>query len=563
MKFFDVLSEAIIYSLFQILHQNNLREKLKVVFIFDNYDQAASTIDNWILNHLYKYIVFKSFVEFESYQTIDGLQNKKASDFIQFKFILISRFNFTLRKLLSTESEDKIETIRIEPYNAENICEFLEQINPKISSDKILNLTFGIPFVIDKLNKDFNFDITERTRKEFFGSIYEKIIEKINPQLQETFRLISVADFFTEETVRSIPENYPNYERIYKYFANNNELCVPDKYLLDAHQTRDSYRYFLTNYLTEFNVVTYENYRKIFSYFKYNIDIFKTLNKEERKILRNIAYLKEFILGETLQKIFQEDYPKIEKFVEANPTFFNRSNEKYSLPADLRNNLIELNKIVDNVRFEEKNKFIREVVTSVVQKNKKEIEQLKESKNQNQEKIKKINFIKSKISQEIQEIQKSIVSSENYLIELHSRKYKTNRKYIWLPFILLTFVSLAIFLAGNNILLFFGESINIESIKGLGTALKILSILLFGILIYLIIDTFASREKKEAMERAEIYLREEEEKIQELKECLNEYKNALKQFENELLITLKEIENLEKEINEKQKNLAVWFIDTT
>ncbi|MFN3781853.1 MAG: hypothetical protein ACK4SO_06725, partial [Candidatus Kapaibacteriota bacterium] len=218
---------------------------------------------------------------------------------------------------------------------------------------------------------------------------------------------------------------------------------------------------------------------------------------------------------------------------------------------------------VDNVRFEEKNKFIREVVTSVVQKNKKEIEQLEESKNQKQEKIKKINFIKSKISLEIQEIQKSIVSSENYLIELHSRKYKTNRKYIWLPFILLTFVSLAIFLAGNNILLFFGESINIESIKGLGTALKILSILLFGILIYLIIDTFASREKKEAMERAEIYLREEEEKIQELKECLNEYKNVLKQFENELLHTLKEIENLEREINEKQKNLAVQFIDTT
>lgn len=555
LKFFDVLSEAIIYSIFQILHHNNIREKLQVIFIFDNYERVDSIVDYWILNHLYRYFVFKNFGEFESYEIIDGLKNKKACDFIQFKFILISRFNFTLRKLLSTEPEDKIDIIRLEPFDKDKISEYLDQSKCEISPNEVLNLTFGIPFVIEKLHKHFNFDLTENKRKEFFEIIYQKIIERINPKLQDTLQLISVADFFSEETLRTLPENYPNHEKIYKYFVNNNELCLPNKYLLDAYQIRESYKFYITNYLKQVDENQYENYCKILSYFTSNIEIFKTLNKEERKILRNLAYLREFTLGEILQNIFQEDYPKIKKFIEERSSLFNYINDKYYLPEEIRNNLLELNKIVDNKRYDEKNNFIQEIVKYTIEKIKKEIGRLELEKSQKQDKIKKINNIKSKISLEIQEIQKNIVCGENYLIELHSRKYKTNRKYIWLPFILLTFMSIIIFLAGNNIMLFFGEAINIEPIKGLGTALKILSILLFGVLIYLIIDTFASKDKKQAMERAEIYLREEEEKIRELKECLNEYKNAFKQFENEFSQTSKEIESLEKEIYEKQKNL--------
>ncbi|MFN3270340.1 MAG: hypothetical protein ACK42G_07130, partial [Candidatus Kapaibacteriota bacterium] len=114
-----------------------------------------------------------------------------------------------------------------------------------------------------------------------------------------------------------------------------------------------------------------------------------------------------------------------------------------------------------------------------------------------------------------------------------------------------------------NILYIFNETMNMESISGLGTALKILSILLFGILLYVLIDHFGSKERKEFIRGAEEFINTEEERLAELKECLNEYKLALKQFDEELQIKFKENQSLEGKIESLEKILKVDFVDAT
>lgn len=563
LKLFDVLSEAIIISLLQMLEQNEISEKLQVLISIDNYDHCAGTIDQWAVNHLYKAFFYKNFENFESYKIDEAYKTAKAVDFFDVKFVFISRNKFTLKKILNFEPEEKVKQINIQPLSIEEIPRFLEEYKCDKSPQEIFSLTYGIPFASDYLCKNLYCDINQNSEKEYFKTIYEKIVQQINPKILETIKFLSVCDFFTPETIRCLPENYPFYEKLYKYLVDSTEIATKTTNDNDLFQINYHYKFFLTKYLQIFEPEKYQHYQSLFNSFKTGFEILKHYNYEQRKIIRNLAYLKEFDLGEILQTIFQEDYPKVEKFVRENSNFFKKVENVFEIPNETRKKILEFNKIVDNERYDLKEKFIKETLLNKQKELALKLETLSRQKEENAQRIKKIQYIKSRLNDEIQEIQKQIVSTENYLIDLHTKRYKTSRKYTWLPFILLAVSSIVAFVIGNNILYIFSETMNEESISGLGTAFKILSILLFGILLYILIDHFGSKERKEFIRRAEEFIVIQENNLNELKECLNEYKQTLKQFEEELNSKLKENQSIDYEINRFEKISRIAYINTT
>lgn len=563
LKLFDAISEAIIFSIFNVYHQNKLSGKIKFYLIFDNYELGAGVIDHWITNHLYKYLENLSFGEYENYEPIENWKDKKAKLLFEYKIILSTRYNFTFEKLVSQITTNKIKRIFLEPLNKENLSSFIPESTSKLNSNEIYLLTFGIPLAISFI-LDKNPEGTDKFDKSsYFKFIANRIFDRINPKLKETIKLISVFNFFSEETIRCLKENYPLHNVIFNYFYQNKELTINSREAKDALELAQHYKFFISNFLENIEKEKFQNFATICNTFETNFEPLKNLPLIERKALRNLAYFDEFDLGQTLKEIFQDDYSTIEKFVKEHLEFFNQNNGIFSMKNELKQKLTEFNKIVDNIRYNFKIGLIKEVSEKVKENYNTKIASLKKEKEKNNERIQKYQIIKSKIKGEIQEIQKNIVSTENYLIDLNSKKYSTNRKHMWLPFSLLAVAAIVVFLIGNNILYIFSETINIESIKGLGTTLKIFSILLFGIFLFLLIDLLSSKERKEVLSRLEEFVQEEEEKLLELKECLSEFKIALKEIELEINELLKENEILEKELARMEQVLLINYVNTT
>lgn len=563
LKLFDAISEAIIFSIFNVYHQNKLSGKIKFYLIFDNYELGAGVIDHWITNHLYKYLENLSFGEYENYEPIENWKDKKAKLLFEYKIILSTRYNFTFEKLVSQITTNKIKRIFLEPLNKENLSSFIPESTSKLNSNEIYLLTFGIPLAISFILDKNPEGIDKFDKSSYFKFIANRIFDRINPKLKETIKLISVFNFFSEETIRCLKENYPLHNVIFNYFYQNKELTINSREAKDALELAQHYKFFISNFLENIEKEKFQNFATICNTFETNFEPLKNLPLIERKALRNLAYFDEFDLGQTLKEIFQDDYSTIEKFVKEHLEFFNQNNGIFSIKKELKQKLTEFNKIVDNIRYNFKIGLIKEVSEKVKENYNTKIASLKKEKEKNNERIQKYQIIKSKIKGEIQEIQKNIVSTENYLIDLNSKKYSTSRKHMWLPFSLLAVAAIVVFLIGNNILYIFSESINIESIKGLGTTLKIFSILLFGIFLFLLIDLLSSKERKEVLSRLEEFVQEEEEKLLELKECLSEFKIALKEIELEINELLKENEILEKELARMEQVLLINYVNTT
>ncbi|MCX7908311.1 MAG: hypothetical protein N2560_02185 [Ignavibacteria bacterium] len=563
LRLFDVLAEAIIHFLVYVHIQNEIETKIRAYFIFDNYELGSGIVDYWIVNHLYDYLEHKSLNDFISYEVVDSLKTKKVSDFIEFKILLATRYELTCKKIFNTVSEDKVKELVVSPLNEEEISSFLGKHTINKENREIYSMTFGIPFALELLAEKFDGNIEDKTKKEYFNIIAQKIFERINSKLYDTIKLLSLFDYFPEEAIRCLPENFPFYGKIFKYLCNETELTRKISDTMGFFEVKATYKFFIYNYLQFFEEDKFKDFSTFYSKFMQFFEPLRKFNPEERKVLRNIAYFKEFDLGATLQAIFQEDYKTVEQFVKSNQNLFIKSNLTYSLPDDTREMLLNFNKLVDNFRYNEKLDIISGIVRKTLDSLSKKVEKLKENKEIINKKIQKIQIIKSKIKVEIQELQKSIVANENYLIDLNSKKFTSHPKHIWFPFLFLTLFSILLFLAGNNIFYIFNETINIESIRGLGTALKIISLLIFGIMIFLLIDFFSSKEKKQAMQRSEDFIQQQEEKLSELKECLNEYKSTLKQFEIELSELLDEIEKIENEIITSVQILNIKYIENT
>ncbi|MGB9851461.1 MAG: hypothetical protein ACPLPX_01200 [Candidatus Kapaibacteriota bacterium] len=564
LRMFNVLSEALIYSLFQISQQNELKDKLKVAIVVDNYEQGSGIVDHWIVNHLYKTFEYKKFGDFESYEIAEDFKKFSPKDFFDFKFLLVTRHPYTFKKILNSEPEKKMRHLRIDMLSGEEFQRFIQQYNCTMPPQEIYSITFGIPFAIDYLCKNMNCQLNEDNKSIYFKAIFDKIAQGINTQLLETLRLLSVFDYFTLETVRCIPENYPIYEKIFKYLSDNNEITNRIENGVESYQINPHYKYFIYNNLLINEPKKYEHFISIFSKFQSGFEILNKFNYEERKIIRNLAYLKAFDTGETLRLFFQEDYPVVGKFVEENTRLFSSiDTDTYSLPDEIRNKILEFNQAVDNERYFQKVDFIKTVVKTKIEEVQAKVNEFKSRKEQIAERIKRIQYIKSKLNEEIQNIQRKIVSTENYLIDLNTKKYSTSGKFTWLPFTMLALASIIAFVIGNNILYIFSEAINEDSISGLGTAFKILSILLFGILLYVLIDHFGSKERKQLIQRAEEFIIEEEEKLHELKECLNLYKQTLKEYEEDLNNYLRETQKIDVEIEVFEKTAKILQLNAT
>lgn len=560
----NVIIESILAPVIESSRNLTLHNaKLRVYFFFDDFENYAYTMDEWIIKYWFNYLQNKTLLDFISYKIDFPFENLSLAKLFDSKIVVASRFKFSIKRFQNVEPKEKLKVIDIHPLELSEISSYIKSKSESIDVDFVLEQTFGIPFNFDLFVNQFSCGADEIVDKNYFSIVYNKIIEKYPSSLHRTIELLSYFDSFGEDAIRCLAENLDHYNQIFKYLTAEKELCEQVPNSNDMLRIRSHYRYYIQKYLSLNDNTNFNNFKIIADqYSSIYSDLYK-FSGVERKILRSLAYLNEFDLGEILQKSFAEDFVAVREFVIEHPTLFEQKGAVFSLKEPLRSKLDELNRIVDNERYKLKKDFLIQIITEHRNKWLSEIDKLRSKLDDLSKEILMLETQVANKTADLKQIQQGLIIAENDLIELRSKHLALGQKYTWKPFIALVFSALLFFLLGNNIYNIFDETVGDSSLQGFAIAFKIFSVILIGLFFYLLIDTFGSKEKKQRFKIISQSIKEGEEKKYQLQlqmtQIGTEIKN-LKEKQNELTKAQKDCQN---KLGEIGKNLEVCYFDTT
>lgn len=560
----NVIIESILASIVEVSRDLMLdNTKLRLYFFFDDFENYAYTIDEWIIKYWFNYLQNKTLLDFISYKVDFPLGNLSLGKLFDSKIVVASRFKFPTKRFQNAEPKDKLKVIDITPLEPSEISSYLKSKNESIDSDFVFQETFGIPFNLDLLVSQLNHEADRTIDKDYFQTIYNKIIEKYPSSLHRTIELLSCFDSFSEDAIRCLSENLDNYSQIFKYLIAEKELCEQVPSSNDMLRMRSHYKYYIQKHLSLNDTKNFKDFKVIADQYS---SIYSALNEftmAERKILRSLAYFNEFDFGEILQKSFAKDFAAVKEFVLEHPNLFEQKGKSFSLKEPLRSKLDELNKIVDNKRYKLKKDFLNQIVTEQRNQWLSEIDKLRSELDDLSKEILVLEAEASSKTADLKQIQQELIVAENDLIELRSKHLALGQKYTWKPFVALVFSAVLFFLLGNNIYNIFDETIGGSPLQGFAIAFKIFSVILIGLFFYLLIDTFGSKEKKQRFKIISQSIKEGEDRKYQLQLRMSQVGAEIKNFKerhNELSKTQKDCQNKLEEI---EKNLGVYYLDTT
>lgn len=560
---FDVLTESILKSIFQITNKYGYEKTpYKIFLIFDNYENCSATIDSWIYHHLYKYLNFKSILDFKSYEIRLGCEKNKLSTLFDFKFILSSRYDFVLKSLSKQEHKVNFTTINLEPFTKEQCKVYTFESHTNVDVDTFYIVTQGIYYVIDLLEKSFNLQTDSSNLKELYRNVYKKIISRIPSQLEKILQFLSFLEKYSEEAIRCVTDDNESYPRIFKYFSNNSDLSEVVWLKNQFFKIKNHYQYFITNHIKENAPEKFELIKQTQERYLKGFEKLENLPLLERKILRNLAYFKEFHIGESLRIFFHEDSNSVVDFIKSNKELFIVENKILRLPEPTRNALLELNRLIDKERFDLK----REYISSQIEMYKNDLKSKQKKLDLEIETLitKKFELEKQydHLQLELTEKKEQLLFLENQIIDVKNKKNKFSKKLTWKIFFFFTLLSLISFVVGNNIIYFFDETFDSEIIRGLGISFKILSLLFLAVIAFLGIDYLAfSNNKKEAINRVEEHLKLLEKERNDLERALNQLTQQRNEIDNELQNLNNELKRLNSKKEEIEMELKIEFIE--
>ncbi|MCX7879981.1 MAG: hypothetical protein N2517_04905 [Ignavibacteria bacterium] len=562
LDFLDILVETLLIPFVSLAAEKRDSDKsINLYFIFDNYELSAASIDYWIVKHLYRYLSNLSLHNFKAYTVESPEVNIKLSDIFNFQFILTSRNNLTARKILNCEPAEKLAIYTLAPLSKAETFDYSKRFSKEFDLEEVYKYTFGIPFILDLFFGEFDANLNRENENIFFNILYEKIFERVPKILKDSIDFLSLLPKFGEEALRCIPMNLETYGSLFRYLKNESDLAEPIPNTNEFYKIRTHYSIIISMNLKKKEKEKFDLLNQLANDYTIAISPIELLTTYERKIIRNIAYFNEIDFGEVLETAFNEDYPDVINFVLSHKQLFIEKDGIFTLQPNLRENLIKLNKLLDNVRFEQKTEFLNSIVVDFKEKTEKLLEESQLKLVKDQKELDELKTKRQTLEKEVVELQKEILNAENSIIETRSKYLNLSKKFTWIPFVFLALASIGSFVVGNNIMYIFNKILETEALRSLGIVLKLLSFFLIAIFIFLLIDLFASKEKKMALQKISDTLRKEEEEAFRKQSQLAELSNAIKSLTNSIEILTKEVENTSVKIAQYSKKLSISYLD--
>lgn len=435
---YDLLAEKFLEDFISRHLDHNKLEKLRILFIFDNYDIAAGTINYWIINHLIK--LLDKNINSIKYRGTN--KNHNLRDIFYFKFIFSTRDKFKF-----DHPEAHYDSIDLQPFTNEQIVDYFLKRNIDIrdSIEFIKKFTNGIPFMLCLVSEAILLNDGEiNDYSEIESVAVQRALNYLTEEQKDYIRAASFLEYFDEEVLEFMPLIKDKYREAYDFLVNSNELCekIEDKYYSIKKFLKD----LIINDLKNESPSVAKNLEIISNLVQNYKIIFKVFEPDERKIVRVLSYFKCFDKIITIQEIFGDEAPKARKVIDRYPTIFYEKNGLYFVDEKLSNAVLSLEKLSSTTLFETTLNKIKQSWQKYLEQHKKDLnnskfeleailQKLEELKNQeNQLKVETV-----KIESDLELLTREINQTET-LFEKY--KHDTNLFYLIAPLIFLIFVLL-------------------------------------------------------------------------------------------------------------------------
>lgn len=441
---FDILfnanrlaSESFIVDLFNRHFDLEKPTKKKFLFILDNYDAAAGTINNWIFNDLT--CLFDSYFNELTYFSSQKFPDIKISDIFTFKFIISSREYFEIKSPYVEQT-----SITLKPFDKFEVLKYFisKNIDIQESLDFVYTFTNGIPFLLSLVSETVLLSDGEVSDYSQIESIaIQRAFNYLTEDQKDYIRAASFLDEFDEEALEFLPLIKDDYRKAFKFLSNTNEFCEHNA--KNKISIKKFIRSLVIRDLRNESPTTAKNFELISQLYNNYNNLFKVFEPEERIIIRMLSYFRCFDKIFAIEEVFGENASTARKIIDKYPILFTEKNGLYFVEEKISDSVLALEEISQTNLYDKTMLKIKSSWSKYVESLQKE---LQTNNKELQEFIKNIEELKNqenevKIEYAKLESDMLLLSREINEVEVLFQKYKhdTNLLYIVIPLLVLVF----------------------------------------------------------------------------------------------------------------------------
>lgn len=558
---FEIQAESIIAPIINLLIQNgNFEVKPLIMFVFDNYDKSAGTVDWWIYKILNSYSN-KNLNDFIAYRINNG--NFKVNELIDLKFILSSRSTFSMFKFKELFPETNFSVIKINPFKEDQLNS-LEAVGlpHNCKNNDLLTETFGIFYNLLQW-KELDFEFSSVNKKiKFSQNVYNKIAKKLSKPLIHFINNSWDFRYFGEEIIRYTFSSQNDHNRVIKYFLEEDEIFQLLSYDKQLFSFKKHYSNVLRMVLTQNQELT-PNVSEIKEKFLSFYEKYGNFSPLFRQIIRSLEYFNEFDISHFFERIYGDDFGNVKLFVQNYPEFFYCENNIYRLKEEHKNALLEINQLIYGERYVKKIQLLKDSYKEFQSYLNEEINSLTNELQLVENQISNSDFELRRLESKKEKLFSKILTKQNELNLLRNKYLNIAKKNPAFIFVILVIFSFISFFLGNNLTHFFYSNFQNNFVGGLGIALKFVAIILFGSFLYLVINFLTNRTRSHQYANLKSEIDEIEKEINNIKTEFGDINNQIADLSLSIEENQFKKEKISKKILELQKSQQVKYIDPT
>jgi energy-coupling factor transporter ATP-binding protein EcfA2/predicted nuclease with TOPRIM domain len=329
-------------------------QKKDFVFIIDNYDSAAGTINHWLFSYLLK-AVDNCISELSA--NISNFSNLRVRDYINFSFIIASREHY---KYQDANNFNQFH-FKLSPLTKEQVLDFFFQKNIDIrdSIDFVYSYSKGNPFVLSLISEAVllgDGEVSDYSQIE--SIVVQRAFNYLTEKQKDCLISVSFFDSFELETLEFLPLINNFIEDAFCFLSNTNEFC--EKTSNNRIKVKDEIRTFIVNNIKNETPQTAKSLEIITELYYNYCSLFKNFEPSERRFLRMLSYFRCFDKFFAIQFVFGDDAPAVRKIIDKYPVFFEEKNGLYFVDNKISQIVLSLENFCNTELFETTNTKIRE-----------------------------------------------------------------------------------------------------------------------------------------------------------------------------------------------------------
>ncbi|MEJ5244238.1 MAG: hypothetical protein WHV28_00850 [Bacteroidota bacterium] len=435
---FELTAKSFVIDLFNNqIDLDNLQRK-DFIFIIDNYDIAAGTINYWIFNHLLNLLVANIS---EVFSDLTDFSNLKIGDYLNLTFILASREYYQIQE---NESLSQYH-FKLPPFTKEEVLDFFFQKNIDIrnSIDFVYSYSKGNPFILSLVSEAVllgDGEVSDYSQIE--NIVVQRAFNYLTEKQRDYLLSVSFFDSFDFETLEFLPLIGDNIDDAFCFLSNSHEFC--EKISNNRIRVKDEIRTFIVNNIRNETPQTAKSLEIIAGLFNNYYTLFKTFEESERRFLRMLSYFKCFDKFFAIQYVFGDNAPTVRKIIDKYPVFFEEKNGLYFVNSKISQIVLSLEVYCGTELFEITNLKIREAWEKYLEQVQKELLTSSNELEILTNNITNLYNNETEIKTQYSQLEANLFVINNEIVEIEAllEKYKHDSKliYILLPIFIVIFV---------------------------------------------------------------------------------------------------------------------------